>query len=152
MTTTYHSVPVYGLRLVKERTERYPTSKVSNENEAAVLLRHLIGDRDVEHFAVILLDGHHNILGTSIVCIGAISSMRLAVRDVIKYPLIRSASGYIVGHNHPSRNITPSEEDLRFTTELMQASKVVGVPLLDHLIVTNGDQSYSFYSHGLLVP
>ncbi len=88
-----------------------------------------------EKVAVLTLDGHHQVLGNHVVTIGLANQSQIHPRETF-YPAIRDrAVSIMVAHNHPSGHLSPSEADLAATRRLASASKVLGIPLLDHLII-----------------
>ena len=148
----YNTVPVYSLKLVKERSVRYPVSKLSNSNLAAAAMQAYLGEKDCEHLAVLLLDGQNNHLGMATVSIVSIGQTFQAVRDVFKHAIAGRASAIILSHCHPSGDITPSREDIDFTNRAIEASKIIGIPIVDHIIVSSGiiTGHYSFREHELI--
>jgi DNA repair protein RadC len=88
-----------------------------------------------EKFAVITLDGHHHAVETHIVTVGLANQSQIHARETF-FPAIRDqAVSILVAHNHPSGHLLPSDADLQATRKLSQAGKVLGIPLVDHLIV-----------------
>lgn len=152
MTMTYSRVPVYSLKLIKERGLRYPLSKLDSPNNATSALRAYLQDKDCEHLAVLMVDGHNNFLGLTTVAIGGISGLKAGVRDVFKAAIAGRASAIILGHNHPSGDPSPSSEDILFTRKVQEGSEVLGIPLLDHIIISSGMNldNFSFLVNGLL--
>jgi DNA repair protein RadC len=90
---------------------------------------------DKEMFIVILLNARNNILGYNLVTLGLADSSLVHPREVFRPAIINSASGIIVVHNHPSGNTTPSSEDIRITKQLIEASKIIDIKILDHVII-----------------
>jgi DNA repair protein RadC len=68
-------------------------------------------------------------------------------RDIFRFACLENASSLIVAHNHPSGDTRPSEQDLLFTRQLLRASRILQIPLLDHLILTTSGFS-SFAREG----
>jgi DNA repair protein RadC len=122
----------------------YPDDRpaVGSPRDAALLLDDL-RHASTERVAVLLLDSRHRPLGSEVVALGTINASRLEPRDVLAPALSRGAAAVVVGHNHPSGNASPSPADRRVTTALREAAAIVGLPLLDHLILTRHGQ-YSF--------
>jgi DNA repair protein RadC len=88
-----------------------------------------------EKVAVLTLDGHHQILGTYIVTVGLANQSQIHPRETF-HPAIRDqAVSILVAHNHPSGHLEPSDADLTATKRLSEASRILGIPMLDHLIV-----------------
>ena len=102
-----------------------------------------------EHFLAVTLNGGHNIIQIHVVSIGTTNSAVVHPRDVFYEAIKENASAIIVCHNHPSGQVEPSEEDIDCTEKLLEASKINGIPLLDHLIL-DCKGYYSFMENGLL--
>jgi DNA repair protein RadC len=109
----------------------------------------VLRDRKREMFLVVLLDARHRILREEIVSEGSLTSSIVHPREVF-LPAVRESAGAVVFvHNHPSGDPRPSEEDVAVTRRLVDASELLGIRVLDHVIV--GDGSYaSFKEEGLL--
>ena len=149
---TYKTIPTYSLKLIKNRSIRYPVRVLSNPSLAAEAMQAYLGDRDCEHISVLMLDNQNNNLGLAIVAIGTIGGTGAAVRDVFKHAIAGRASAIILGHNHPSNDVLPSKEDIEFTKKVDEAGKVLGIPVVDHIIVSSGinEKSYSFLNNGMM--
>ncbi|MEO0405941.1 MAG: JAB domain-containing protein [Cyanobacteria bacterium P01_A01_bin.135] len=92
----------------------------------------------VEKFAVLSLDIKHRALSLSIVSAGTATETLANPRDIFSAVIRASGVRCIVAHNHPSGFIDPSIEDLSLTRTLLNASQVMNIPILDHLIVSQG--------------
>jgi DNA repair protein RadC len=106
---------------------------------AAAFLGHELMWQSQERFAVLLLDVKHRILGSKVITIGTATETLAHPRDIFREAIKRGATRLIVAHNHPSGNLDPSEEDLTLTRQLLKGAHILGIPLLDHLILGNGD-------------
>ena len=95
-----------------------------------------------EHFLVITLDGHHQVIKRHVVTIGLANQSQIHPRETFKPAIVDHAVSIIVAHNHPSGHMQASEADLSATKRLFDAGKILGIPLLDHLIF-HGSQVYS---------
>jgi DNA repair protein RadC len=71
-------------------------------------------------------------------------------REVFKLAYLLNAAAVVVSHNHPSGNIEPSSEDISITKQLVEAGKILGIPLHDHVIVSEHNYYTSFAERGLL--
>ena len=91
---------------------------------------------------VILLDTKNNIKGVHTVFIGTIDSCVAHPRDIFKLAIKYSAKNIIVSHNHPSGNTNPSKEDITVTERLVDAGKIIGISLLDHVVIGSGTSKY----------
>jgi DNA repair protein RadC len=92
-----------------------------------------------ERFAVLLLDVKHRLLGTQVITIGTATETLAHPRDIFREVLRHGATRLIVAHNHPSGSVEPSSEDINLTRQLLAGANYLGIPLLDHLILGNGD-------------
>jgi DNA repair protein RadC len=102
-----------------------------------------------EYFIAAHLDTKNRLLCLEIVSTGSLTASIVHPREVFKSALLSSAAGIIFIHNHPSGDPTPSQEDREITNRLRDASELLGIRLLDHVIVGT-DQHYSFTDQGLL--
>ena len=102
-----------------------------------------------EHFLAVTLNGGHNIIQIHVVSIGTTNSAVAHPREVFYEAIKENASAIIVCHNHPSGSVEPSDEDIDCTGKLLAASKIIGIPLLDHIII-DCSSYYSFLESGLL--
>jgi DNA repair protein RadC len=148
----YSTVPCFSLSLVKERDLEYPVSKVGDAKDAEAALTAYLSDKDCEHLVVLMLAAGNNLIGLANVAIGGVSGLSCAVRDVFKAAIVARASGLILGHNHPSGDCTPSKEDIAFTKRAIEAGSILGVPVIDHVIVSSGmvSGSFSMLEHGMM--
>ncbi len=150
---TLQKIPVYEVRLVQARRSlKLAEPTVSDANLAAKTLHCMLGLTDREHFAALFVNGMHAITGAHVVAIGAQQGIgTIEPRTVFRAAIAACAAAIIVGHNHPSGDPTPSEQDLATTKHLMEAGKLLGIPLLDHVIVTRDSRRWhSMASRGTL--
>jgi DNA repair protein RadC len=96
-----------------------------------------------EHFLCITLDATNVVIGIYCVSKGLINMVHAHPREVFICAIMDLATSVIVAHNHPSENTMPSNDDRRVTERLKMASKIIGIKLLDHIIITS-DHYYSF--------
>lgn len=139
-------------QLTYRRTDRIPEDlrrPIRNSADVARVVRPRIGDRITESFLSVALDAKNRILGYHEVARGSTSACPVIPSDTFRYPLITGASSIILAHNHPSGQSAPSDEDVAMTRKLREAGQLLGLPVLDHLIVTV-DGYYSFLDAGLL--
>lgn len=102
-----------------------------------------------EHFLVITLNGGHDIIQIHIVSVGTVNRTIIHPREIFTEAIKENAAAIILCHNHPSGRTMPSDEDIMTTENLIQASKIMGIPILDHLII-DCSTYFSFMEHGLL--
>jgi DNA repair protein RadC len=122
---------------------------VRSSQDIAPIARALIGARLTESLIVFALDSKNRIVGFHEVARGSTSSCPVLPADVLRYPLIAGAVGLILAHNHPSGDVTPSPEDRTVTRRIVEASALLGLRVLDHLIVSD-ERHFSFLDAGEL--
>ncbi|MGB3495235.1 MAG: DNA repair protein RadC [Elainellaceae cyanobacterium] len=92
-----------------------------------------------ERFAVLLLDVKHRVLGMRVISIGTATETLAHPREIFREVIRHGATRVIVAHNHPSGSVDPSPEDITLTRQLLMGAQYLGIPILDHLILGNGD-------------
>ncbi|MEM1308405.1 MAG: JAB domain-containing protein [Cyanobacteria bacterium P01_H01_bin.153] len=92
----------------------------------------------VEKFAIACLDVRHRLLSCEIISSGTATETLAHPRDIFATLLRSGATRAIVAHNHPSGSTEPSQEDISLTQQFLAASNVMGIPILDHLVVSRG--------------
>jgi DNA repair protein RadC len=90
-----------------------------------------------EHFKTILLNIKNHVISIEDISIGSLNSSIVHPREVFKPAIRRSSASIILVHNHPSGDPTPSREDIEVTTRLVDAGKILGIGVLDHIIIGN---------------
>ena len=105
-----------------------------------------------EHFALILLDNKHRVIGFKDIARGTIDSASVYPREVVKMALQFNAAAVILAHNHPSGDPEPSQADILLTRRLKEALELVGVRVLAHIIIGGCSQTLtvSFAERGLI--
>jgi DNA repair protein RadC len=89
-----------------------------------------------EHMRGIYLNAHHKVIHDEVISIGTVNSSIIHPREVFKPGIEYNAAAVILAHNHPSGVVTPSPSDIETTNQLIAAGKIIGIPLIDHVIVT----------------
>lgn len=89
-----------------------------------------------EHFVIFYLDTRNQEICREIISIGTLNESLVHPREVFEPAIRNSAAQIIIAHNHPSGNPDPSEEDVKITAKLVEAGKLLGIELFDHIIVT----------------
>lgn len=97
----------------------------------------------------IFLDQANHILSARTLFIGTVNSSMVSPREVFREALLHGAVNVIVVHNHPGGTLAPSQADLDATARIIEAGRMMGIPVLDHLIVSSKGV-YSFRREGLL--
>lgn len=123
---------------------------IRNSRESAEYIRPLLSDYRHEVFGVLFLGQAGWVKTFEILSEGGITSTTVDLRLIFKRALEEGAVSLVIFHNHPSGSLRPSKADEQLTHKLAQASKIMDIKLLDHIIV--GDNGYlSFADEGLLI-
>ena len=133
-----YQIPAVRVALVQERTLAIPVRAVRSPEDAASVLREVIGDYDRETFAVLLLDTKNRVIAVHIASIGLLESAPVHPREIFKAAILANARAVILGHNHPSGDPQPSAQDIRVTRLLAEAGRLLEIRVLDHIIVGDG--------------
>ena len=131
-----------------ERRVREGT-KILDPAQGADFLRHAIGRKEQEWFAVILLSARQQVMDVLGLAVGSLSQVDIHPRELFREAIRRGAHSIIIAHNHPSGDAAPSDADIALTRRMAQVARMVGIPLLDHLVVTPTD-SASLAALGML--
>jgi DNA repair protein RadC len=147
-------ISIFRVTLVKDRRVAFEQCKLVNSQQSQPLIKKLIktqGQPDREQFCVILLNSKNEIIGLNIVSTGNLSSAPVHPREVLKPAILSNASALILSHNHPSGDLSPSPEDIAITARIIQASKIMGIQVHEHLIISMDDDSYySLADNGII--
>lgn len=92
---------------------------------------------DREHFVVLYLNSGNQVTAAQVVSIGSLSSTVVHPREVFKTAILTSSMSVIAIHNHPSGDPEPSSEDIAVTKQLVEAGKILGIKVLDHIVIGN---------------
>jgi DNA repair protein RadC len=134
------------------RLSRYsdlPRSVIRSPEDAAGLVMEEMRHLDREHFRAILLNTKNQVITVDNVSVGTLNSSTVHPRELFRNAIKRSAAALILLHNHPSGDPAPSREDIDITGRLVQAGKIVGIEVLDHVII--GDNKFtSLKAEGLI--
>ena len=102
-----------------------------------------------EYFGIIYLNGKNDVISSEVLFTGTLTTSAVYPREIIKRSLEENAAAILVGHNHPSGNRQPSQDDLSITKKIKAACETVDIVFHDHLIVSSTGY-YSLADNGLL--
>jgi DNA repair protein RadC len=142
---------ISALELGRRRKEINTTErpKINGSKDAYELVKGDLMDLPHEEFWVIMLNRANRLLKKHQISLGGVHGTVADPKIIFKTALESLASGIIVAHNHPSGNLTPSQQDIDLTKKLKEAGKLLEIQLLDHLIIA-GKNYYSFADEGLM--
>jgi DNA repair protein RadC len=123
---------------------------VVKPSDAAALFAPLLESQAVEVFGLLCLTTKHRLLCYHDLARGTLDTATVQPRELFTVALLAHAACVVVGHNHPSGDPTPSEHDGELTGRLTAAGRLIGIDVLDHIIVGDEGQYYSFKEAGRL--
>ena len=142
-------VDIVSLKLCRDKSVFYEPRVIRKPEDSYQLIRGLLEDEAKEKFIVVALNTKCEPTAIEICSKGTTETSIVHPKEVFKMAIVSNANKIIVAHNHPSGSIEPSDADILVTASLLEASKVLNIPLVDHIIV--GDNQYlSFADEGLL--
>ena len=141
-TAKQYAIPRYQVSLVRDGKVKTPIAQIRSSRDAREILAAYLADVDREHFVVLLLDQKNRVIGIHTVSTGSLTASVVHPREVLKVAILSNAAAIVAGHNHPSGDPNPSQEDRALTERLRSACKIMGIGLLDHVIVGDGSDAY----------
>jgi len=100
-----------------------------------------------EYFIAITLNGAHDVINVNEITKGLVNKTLVHPREIFRACIMDNSAAVILSHNHPSGSPEPSIEDIDLTDKIKQAGEIIGIPVLDHIIISR-NKSYSFKEHG----
>lgn len=128
---------------------RSPPVEARSPAEVHRLCGPKLRDLPVEEFHLLALDAQNRITRDLLITRGILDSSLVHPREVFRAAIAEAAAGIIVVHNHPSGNVSPSPDDRAVTRQLVEAGRIMDLPVYDHVII-GGDNYFSFAEAGLL--
>lgn len=115
-------------------TPRHLRPQVRCAADVVALLPHL-KEAEQEHYYVLGLDSRHRVLVTHCAAIGTVDRVQVTLRDVFREAVRHNCAAIVCTHNHPSGDPAPSRADHELTHHLLQAARLLGISLLDHVVI-----------------
>jgi len=141
-------VDIVSIKMVREATVLYQNRTINSPHDALELIEPFLQDEDRECFLVVCLDTKNQPTAINVVSIGTLNSSLVHPREVFKVAILANANGVILSHNHPSGDPTPSHEDKEVTNRLIEAGKVLGIEILDHVVIGSNHRYVSLKERG----
>lgn len=113
---------------------------IKNPKDVANLFMLDMGTLEKEYFKALYLDSKNQIIKQETLFIGSLNESIVHPRDIFKIALEENAASVVILHNHPSGDPNPSEQDLEITKRIIEAGKIIGIEVLDHIII--GENKY----------
>jgi len=133
----------------RNETEEAPSEYITGSKDVFNIMRRYLIDLNHEEFWIMFTGRNNKVLAVEMISKGGFSAVVVDTKVIFSVALERQASHMILVHNHPSGGLKPSHEDLTLTRNLVQAGKIMGIVINDHLIITD-KAYYSFADEGVL--
>jgi DNA repair protein RadC len=140
---------MFALARRRNESEVILKDKISRSSDAFEIFKSLIGDLPHEEFWILLLNKANRIIKKVRISEGGISGTVVDPKKIFQICLAQRATSIILGHNHPSGNLQPSEADTKITKKIRDCGILLDVAVLDHIIVGE-DRYYSFADEGAI--
>lgn len=138
-----------AIRMVKE-PPLYSSEPLRSPEAAVKVIADMLRQYDREAFCIVNLRNDLSPINMNIVSTGTLNASLAHPREILKSAVLSNASATMLFHNHPSGNLTPSREDTEITDRMSKLFALADMPLLDHIIIGNGDQYYSFKENSIM--
>ncbi|MCX6241388.1 MAG: DNA repair protein RadC [Bacteroidetes bacterium] len=138
---------VFALARRRNESEVILKEKITQSHQAFEIFKSLMGDLPYEEFWILLLNRSNRLLKKIRISEGGVSGTVVDPKKVFRFCLDNQACSILLGHNHPSGNIQPSEADCKLTKKLRDCGLMLDVDVLDHIIIGD-DRYYSFADDG----
>ncbi len=136
--------------IISEKKKTICCSKDASEVLYSLLNYEQEHDREKEHFWILGLNTKNVIQYADLVSLGSLSSSIVHPRETFRLAVMKATASIIIGHNHPSGDTQPSQEDILLTKRLSQAGEILGINVLDHVIIGSEGRYFSFCDNGML--
>ncbi|MBU4257344.1 DNA repair protein RadC [Patescibacteria group bacterium] len=134
-------------RRISTQTPPYKSKELTDPKKVYQLIKSKLKDYHKEHFYIIALNSRNHSIAE--VSVGSLNASIVHPREVFSEAIKNKAASVIFVHNHPSGDPEPSEDDLAITKRLVEAGKIMGIEVVDHIIIVK-DKFLSFKEKGLI--
>ena len=133
-------VPEFKVLRLSEVSVPYEDSMLDRPEKIAAIWPVLVVpatwyDPEKEALVVFLLTAQLRVKGWNLVTLGLINQTVIHAREVFRPAIVGAAAHVVLAHNHPSGDAKPSADDIRATREMLEAGRILGIPLIDHVII-----------------
>ena len=125
---------------IESYADKVGKTLVMTPEDVAGLVKSRLKGKKKEHFLAVLLDTRNQLIRVAEISVGSLDSSIVHPREVFKEAVSASAASVIFVHNHPSGDVTASEDDIMLTKRLTEAGEIMGIDVTDHIII--GEKNY----------
>ena len=138
------AINILVVKHIYEQLLRHPASikkKIKKPDDVYEMVKYLENKKQ-EHFVLLCIDNKSRVICSQCLFIGTSDEISIHPREIFNFAIKKLSYGIIIVHNHPSGDLTPSEQDCDSTKRLIEIGNIVGIKVLDHLIISKN----GFYS------
>jgi len=136
-------------RRILSQTKWTSDKKITSPSDVAEIFIPILRDEVKERFVVVCLSSANKIIRYETISIGNLNSSVVHQREIFKTAIENNSASIILIHNHPSENPEPSNEDISITKKIVEAGKIMDIPVFDHIIIA-GNSYTSFVERRLI--
>lgn len=125
-------------RRIQSQSKWFSDQKITSPKDVADIFIPLLRDELKERFIIVCLNSANKIIKFETISIGSLNSSVVHPREIFKAAIENNSASLILLHNHPSGNSEPSNEDVAITKKIVEAGKILDIPVFDHLIIAGG--------------
>lgn len=134
------------VEVIYKRPATFSREEISCDRDIVRIFRELITEEKIdfkEFFLVALLSRNNQIMGVSKIGMGSTNGTSVNIKEILQLAIKTNSSGVILGHNHPSGNLKPSDSDISLTRKIKEVCKFCDIVLIDHIILSSdGHRSF----------
>lgn len=130
-------VNIVSISLVRESSVLYSGRTINSPEQGVTLVKPYLENSDREKLIVVGLDTKNQPTFLETVSIGTLNSSMVHPREVFKSAILGNSASILMFHNHPSGDMEPSKDDISITKRIVEAGKILGINLIDHIIIGN---------------
>jgi len=136
-----NKIDIVTIKLEKVGNALTKNKEINSPKDAFPILKNYLAGADREHLVLITLNPANGINSISTISIGSLNECIAHPREIFKTAILTNAAKILLAHNHTSGKVTPSNADINITKRVNEASKIMGIELIDHIII--GDNNYT---------
>lgn len=136
-------INIYSVTLVRESAKVYDLDRtIRSPRDAYDVIQDVLelSTKTKENLVMMSLNTKNQVIGLHTIHVGTVNASLVHPRDVLQQAILNNATSFMMFHNHPSGDVRPSNEDIEVTNRMVEAGKIIGIEMLDHIIV--GERTY----------
>lgn len=135
--TSIMALSELSIRISQEKVgER---KQIVSPNDVFKIIKKEFFGKSTEHLYLLTLDTRRKLISKDLISVGTLNETLVHSREIYRVAVSKNASSIILAHNHPSGDLTPSDEDIDVTKRVAAAGEIIGISLIDHVIVSDSD-------------